>query len=113
MQMLFQYAEAVAGSTEPILVTGETGTGKALMVQAIHTISGRRGDLLVCDVPGLDDHLFADTLFGHCRGAFEGALEERQGLIAKATDGSLLLDEIGDLPGPSQVKLLRLLQDRI
>ena len=110
MQRLFRYAEAIADSGEPVLITGETGTGKELIAQAIHQLSGRGGDMVCLNAAGLDDNLFSDTLFGHVRGAFTGADREREGLIAKAVGGTLFLDEIGDLKPASQVKLLRLLQ---
>lgn len=112
MQATFQYVEAVAGSDEPILVTGETGVGKELIVQAIHRVSGRSGKLVSLNVAGLDDHMFSDTLFGHKKGAFTGAEETREGLIGQAAGGTLFLDEIGDLIAETQVKLLRLLQER-
>jgi two-component system, NtrC family, nitrogen regulation response regulator GlnG len=67
--------------------------------------------LIAIDVAGLDDTMFSDTLFGHTRGAFTGADRPRDGLITQATEGTLLLDEIGDLTAASQVKFLRLLQD--
>ena len=112
MQATFQYVEAIAGSDEPILVTGETGVGKELMVQAIHRVHGRSGKLVSLNVAGLDNHMFSDTLFGHRKGAFTGAQETREGLIAQATGGTLFLDEIGDLSAEIQVKLLRLIQER-
>jgi DNA-binding NtrC family response regulator len=112
MAAMFQYIEAIADSPEPVLITGETGTGKELIAQAIHRLSDRSGDLVTLNVAGLDDNLFSDTLFGHVRGAFTGADREREGLIAKAMGGTLFLDEIGDLQKASQVKLLRLLQDQ-
>ncbi|MBF0109187.1 MAG: sigma-54-dependent Fis family transcriptional regulator [Magnetococcales bacterium] len=112
MQRVFQYAEAIAPSQEPVLVMGETGVGKELLVQAIHTLSGRTGPLIGINVAGLDDNMFSDTLFGHRKGAYSGAMEHRKGLISQAQGGSLFLDEIGDLKPSSQVKLLRLIQDR-
>jgi len=111
MGTIFQYVEAVAESIEPVLITGETGTGKELIAQAIHTLSGRDGKMVSLNVAGLDDNLFSDTLFGHVKGGYTGADAERAGLIAKAAGGTLFLDEIGDLKSASQVKLLRLLQD--
>jgi DNA-binding NtrC family response regulator len=111
MEAIFQYIEAIADSREPVLITGETGTGKELIVQAIHRISRVEGELVTVNVAGLDDNLLSDTLFGHVRGAFSGADSAREGLIAKAAGGTLFLDEIGDLNAVSQVKLLRLLQD--
>ncbi len=111
MQSLFKYIEAIAPTDLPVLITGETGTGKELFARAIHTSSGRKGDLVTVNVAGVDDNLFSDTLFGHRKGAFTGADAERKGLIEKADSGTLFLDEIGDLSIESQVKLLRLLQD--
>lgn len=111
MTSLFRYMEAIAKTNLPVMITGETGTGKELFAKAIHTISGRTGDLIPVNVAGVDDHLFTDTLFGHKKGAFTGADTERKGLIEKADQGTLFLDEIGDLSLESQVKLLRLLQD--
>ncbi len=111
MTSLFRYMEAIARTNLPVLITGETGTGKELFAKAIHALSGRKGELVPVNVAGVDDHLFADTLFGHKKGAFTGAETERKGLIEKAQEGTLFLDEIGDLSTESQVKLLRLLQD--
>ncbi len=112
MEAIFQYIEAIAESREPVLVTGETGTGKGLIAEAIHKVSGCKGELVALNVAGLDDNLFSDTLFGHVRGAFTGAEREREGLIAKAVGGTLFIDEIGDLTKAAQVKLLTLLQDQ-
>lgn len=112
MQSTFKYIESIAATSQPVLITGETGVGKELIAQAIHYLSGRHGDLVAVNAAGLDDTTFSDTLFGHKRGAFTGAERAREGLIEKAADGTLFLDEIGDLHPPSQVKLLRLLQER-
>jgi len=112
MRSLFQYLEAIAGSSEPVLVTGETGTGKELLAQSVHKLSGLSGAFVPVNVAGLDDALFSDTLFGHRKGAFSGADASREGMVAKAAGGTLFLDEIGDLTPASQVKLLRLLQER-
>ncbi|MBF0422806.1 MAG: sigma-54-dependent Fis family transcriptional regulator [Magnetococcales bacterium] len=112
MQRVFRYAEAIAASNEPVLVMGETGVGKELLVQAIHHLSGRTGALVAVNVAGLDDTMFSDTLFGHRKGAYSGASEMRKGLISQAQGGSLFLDEIGDLKPHSQIKLLRLIQER-
>jgi two-component system, NtrC family, response regulator HydG len=111
MRSVFQYAEAVSGSCQPVLITGETGVGKELMARAIHQLSGVKGDFVAVNVAGLDDTMFSDALFGHTKGAFTGADQVREGLIRKAAGGTLFLDEIGDLHGASQVKLLRLLQE--
>ncbi len=112
MKALFKYIEAVADSEEPILVMGETGVGKELLVEAIHNASGRNGKLVAVNVAGIDDSMFSDTLFGHQKGAYSGADSQREGMIAQAVGGTLFLDEIGDLGKGSQVKLLRLLQER-
>jgi DNA-binding NtrC family response regulator len=111
MQALFSYVEAVAKSPQPLLVTGESGVGKELIARAAHALSGCKGPLVAVNVAGLDDTVFADTLFGHVRGAFTGADQPRKGVIEEAADGTLFLDEIGDLAVSSQVKLLRLLQE--
>ncbi len=112
MLAAFAYAEAVAVSSQPVLITGETGSGKELFARAIHQASNRTGEFLAVNVAGLDDRLFADTLFGHLPGAYTGAGDTRPGLVQLASGGTLFLDEIGDLSAESQVKLLRLLQER-
>ncbi|GFO62214.1 sigma-54 dependent transcriptional regulator [Geomonas paludis] len=111
MQALFAYIEAVAVSPLPLLITGESGSGKELLAQAAHRLSRCRGELVAVNVAGLDDTVFSDTLFGHVRGAFTGAEGVRRGMIEAAANGTLFLDEIGDLSIASQVKLLRLLQE--
>ncbi|KJV06445.1 sigma-54-dependent transcriptional regulator [Methylocucumis oryzae] len=111
MYAIFRYIEAVASSPQPVLITGETGTGKELIAHAIHQQSKRPGELVAVNVAGLDDQMFSDTLFGHAKGAFTGADRVREGLVSNAGEGTLFLDEIGDLTLASQVKLLRLLQD--
>ena len=108
---MFSYIEAVATSPQPLLITGESGVGKELFAKAAHSLSGCRGKLITVNVAGLDDTVFSDTLFGHVRGAFTGAEQVRRGMIEEAAGGTLFLDEIGDLSIPSQVKLLRLLQE--
>jgi DNA-binding NtrC family response regulator len=111
MKAVFQYIEAVARTPHAVLVTGETGTGKELIARAIHTVSDRSGTMVAVNVAGLDDNTFADTLFGHRKGAFTGADASRTGLVETAAHGTLFLDEIGDLGAPSQIKLLRLIQE--
>lgn len=111
MQDLFNYVEAVSPSHQPLLITGESGVGKELIARAVHTLSGCSGPLVAVNVAGLDDTVFADTLFGHVRGAYTGADQARPGMIEQAGNGTLFLDEIGDLSIASQVKLLRLLQE--
>jgi len=112
MRKIFLYINAISGSNEPVLITGETGSGKELLAQAIHKASGVTGELVSFNIAGIDDNLFSDTLFGHRRGAYTGSEKNREGLIAKASGGTLFLDEIGDLSSSSQVKLLRLLQEK-
>ena len=111
MRAIMQYCEAVAQSSEPILITGESGVGKELFARAVRCIRCPKGPWVAVNVAGLDDNVFSDTLFGHARGAFTGAERERPGMIEEANGGTLFLDEIGDLSHPSQVKLLRLLQE--
>ncbi|MGL1888908.1 MAG: sigma-54 dependent transcriptional regulator [Reichenbachiella sp.] len=111
MQNLFSYAEAIAVSPLSILVTGETGTGKELIAKALHNLKHSDAPFVACNVAGIDDVAFSDTLFGHIKGAFTGADMARSGMIEKAQGGTLFLDEIGDLSPESQVKLLRLLQE--
>jgi DNA-binding NtrC family response regulator len=112
MQALFKLIETVACSSHPVLIQGETGVGKELIARAVHRSSGFQGPFVPLNVAGLDDFMFSDTLFGHKKGAFTGANDPREGLIAKAQGGTLFLDEIGDMAMDSQVKLLRLLQER-
>lgn len=112
MRSLFGYVEAVAQTSMPVLISGETGSGKELIARALHNAGGRKGEFVQVNVAGLDDTLFSDTLFGHEKGAFTGADRTRTGLVAKAASGTIFLDEIGDLKFESQVKLLRLLEDR-
>ncbi|NCC51430.1 MAG: sigma-54-dependent Fis family transcriptional regulator [Spartobacteria bacterium] len=111
MLAVFRYAESIAESPEPVLITGETGVGKELMANAIHNLSGRQGEFVAVNVAGLDEQVFSDTLFGHTKGAFTGASETRRGMVERAASGTLFLDEIGDLAHASQVKLLRLIQE--
>ncbi|MFA7230961.1 MAG: sigma-54 dependent transcriptional regulator [Victivallaceae bacterium] len=112
MLSLFQYCKAVAQSKQPVLITGETGVGKELFAQALHALSKCKGEMVTVNIAGLDDNMLSDTLFGHTKGAFTGAVNNRPGMIEKASGGTLFLDEIGDLNVASQVKLLRLLQQR-
>ena len=81
MGAIFRYLEAIAPSPHPVLITGETGTGKELIAHALHRLSGRAGALVAVNVAGLDDTMFSDTLFGHTRGAFTGTDRPREGLI--------------------------------
>jgi DNA-binding NtrC family response regulator len=112
MLNICKYVEAIACSIQPVLVTGETGTGKELIARAIHDASGIKGQFVAVNVAGVDDMVFSDTLFGHTKNAFTGADATRPGMLEMAVDGTILLDEIGDLSISSQIKLLRLLQER-
>lgn len=112
MQSLFQYVEALSCSSEPVLVLGESGVGKELFAQAVHKACHPDGPWVAVNIAGYDDNVFSDTLFGHVKGAFTDASQDRPGMIEKAAGGVLFLDEIGDLSPASQVKLLRLLQEK-
>jgi DNA-binding NtrC family response regulator len=109
MRSIFLIIESIAKTNEPVLITGETGVGKKLVAQAVHYASGREGPFIDINTAGLDDTVFADTLFGHRKGAFTSALDSRGGLIQQASGGTIILDEIGNLSASSQIKLLRLL----
>jgi len=111
MKHVVTQSEVLARTNLPLLVTGETGTGKELMVSHLHELSQREGEFVKVNVAGFDEIMFSDSLFGHQKGAFTGALQEREGLIQKADNGTIFLDEIGDLDLRSQIKLLRLLQE--
>jgi len=101
----------VAGSQVPVLLTGETGTGKDVVARAVHACSGRNGPFVPLNCGALSASLAESELFGHRRGAFTGAVEDRPGLVRAASQGTLFLDEVGDLPPPLQAALLRVLQD--
>jgi len=111
MLPIFKYIEAISHSSQPVLITGETGVGKELAAKALHLCGKPRKAFIAVNAAGLDDTMFSDTLFGHKKGAFTGADEKRDGLIARAAGGTIFLDEIGDLNPQSQVKLLRLIQE--
>ena len=112
MISIFRYCTAIAASKQPVLITGETGVGKELFGKALHNESNCKGKLVTVNIAGLDDNMISDTLFGHTKGAFTGAITDRPGIIEKASNGTLFIDEIGDLNMASQIKLLRLLQQR-
>lgn len=102
---------AVAASPVPVLLRGESGTGKELLAAAIHRLSGRPGLFQPINCGAISPNIVESELFGHRRGAFSGAVDERPGLVRQADRGTLLLDEIGDLPLPAQAALLRVLQE--
>jgi transcriptional regulator with AAA-type ATPase domain len=101
----------VAQSRVPVLVRGETGTGKEVIASAIHQLSGRSGRFVAVNCGALPEHLVESELFGYRKGAFSGAAEDRPGLVRSSDKGTLLLDEIGDLPLSAQAALLRVLQE--
>ena len=113
MQQVYQHIHAVARVDSTVLIDGETGTGKELVARAIHAASHRKGKPFVAvNCAGLTESLLSSQLFGHKRGAFTGAIEDHQGLFEAANGGTLLLDEIGDIPMTVQNQLLRVLQER-
>src|SRR5262249_51093613 len=101
-----------AGDRAPILLLGETGTGKEHAARALHERSGRSGPFVPINCAELSCELMASQLFGHARGAFTGAISAQRGAFRSAERGTLLLDEIGELSPPLQPKLLRALQER-
>jgi len=112
MRSIFRYVEAIAPSNQPVLITGESGTGKEEIAKALHACSPHQQAFVPVNVAGLDANVFSDTLFGHVKGAYTGAIDRREGMVKQAKGGTLFLDEIGDLDIASQVKLLRLIQER-
>lgn len=112
MLSIFKYIEAISTTPLPILITGDTGTGKELIAASIHRLSCRSGAFVRLNVAGEDPNLISDTLYGHSKGGFTGAVANRKGLIEQADNGTMFLDEIGDLNIENQVKLLHVLQER-
>ena len=113
MQELFKSIALVAPADVPVLITGESGTGKELVARAIHRHSGRRdGPFLPICLAALKPSLVERELFGHLKGSFTGAVQDRKGLLELASGGTVLLDEIGDIAPSLQVKLLRAIEHR-
>ncbi len=114
MQKIFEVLPAIAASPSTVLITGETGTGKELVSRTIHQLSPRsKGPFVAVNCAALPDELLESELFGYKKGAFTGANQDKPGRFALAKGGTLLLDEIGEVSPALQVKLLRVLQDRI
>jgi DNA-binding NtrC family response regulator len=113
MQEIFRLVEMVAPSTASVLITGESGTGKEMVARTIHDLSPRKGKPFVAiNCSAIPETLIESEIFGHEKGAFTGALERRAGCFELAEEGTLLLDEIGEMPIATQAKLLRVLEDR-
>ena len=111
MRRLFPLCARLAGSTVPLVIEGETGTGKELVAEAMHETGPRaRGPFVVFDCTAVPDNLVEAALFGHERGAFTGAIDSRKGVFEQAHGGTLLIDEIGDLDIALQAKLLRAIE---
>ncbi len=113
MQTIYSYIEDLADVQSTVLVTGESGTGKELVAEALHYKGGRNHKPLVkVNCSALSDNLLESELFGHIKGSFTGAIKDRIGRFKMADGGTILLDEIGDMPPKIQVKLLRVLQEK-
>ncbi|HEY0163029.1 MAG TPA: sigma-54 dependent transcriptional regulator [Edaphobacter sp.] len=113
MREIFALIERIAPTNVSVLVTGESGTGKELVARALHEFSSRRSKPFVAvNCAAIPETLIESEIFGHEKGAFTGALERRAGCFELAEEGTLLLDEIGEMPAATQAKLLRVLEDR-
>ena len=114
MHKLFDKIRNAATSDAPVLICGESGTGKELIANAIHKISSRKdGPFVKMNCASLNEYLLESELFGHKKGSFTGAISDRKGRFEAADNGSIFLDEIGDMPHTMQVKLLRVLEEKV
>jgi len=112
-RMVRRLVAKVAPSMATVLITGESGTGKEVVARQVHEQSGRQGPFVAVNCGAIPDPLLESELFGHERGAFTGAATTRQGRFEQAAGGTFFLDEIGDMPAVMQVKLLRVLEERV
>jgi PAS domain S-box-containing protein len=114
MQKLYAQIRNAASSEAPVLICGESGSGKNLVANAIHKLSRRKdGPFIAMNCASLNDHLLESELFGHRKGAFTGAVSDRMGRFEAANEGSIFLDEIGDMPVVMQAKLLRVIEEKV
>jgi len=113
IKQLMQNIDRIAHRNTPVLLEGETGTGKSLLARQIHQASQRKGEFIAINCATFSHNLLETELFGHVKGAFTGAKDIRKGLVASAANGTLFLDEIADLPIDFQPKLLHLLEEKM
>jgi DNA-binding NtrC family response regulator len=113
MKPIVDKVPMIAPLNIPVLITGETGTGKEKLAGWIHELSGTTGEMVAINCSALPKDIFENELFGHVKGAFSGAVFQKEGLVERAENGTLFLDEIGELPEPVQAKLLRVVEEGV